>query len=468
MTRRRRPNDSTFGGADDGVSNVIGAIMVVGIMVMAMAMVQTRYVPVWQEQREAELAGQVAGQLAQVASDLDRLTGNRTSGSVAAPVQLAPAMGLRFFEEASVSGHIEFLPAAAGTGISASSPRLTVFQSGDQVFYGLAEPDDWLVLDNVDDTIENLSALRALRIRIDMVDPAAYGDGASATLTITDRNGAYAGHAVMTFRHIGGSERALETKVFSASGNEVSSEIESFFHNTNLGNLYIDLMEQKFLFDAVFAAGPKPVTLTMVRDGLTSDYVVVYDVASAGGASTPVGPAVGLVLEPYQPAPLQSGVLRLEMPNQRFVHQTYILEHGALLRVQDGAAVFVVPPRLHVAAAADTTVVEWTLPSMTGAAKALAGGSAATVVAHTPVSSVDLGGRAPSLTFGIPTQYAATWAQALERALVAGGLEATHYSITTDAASVTLDIQGQTAGTSVDDMVLFLKQAQIEIQLEPR
>lgn len=467
---------------DAAVSSVLGAILVFGLMVMALVVVQVRFVPVWDEEREARHMQDLTTQLGQVKSDLDRQVDNRTDVSISNPVTLQDEGGFRFFTGAKVPAKVGFEPSPPGTGFTISSPKMTILQSGDQSFLGLADQADWVPIASTEDVIDEVVALRALRMRIDMHEDvcSTYQSDDTATLVVTDADGDEVGRTVATWLPSSSAEWALKLDVFANFDNgavaddQVSSDTEFFFQQLCQGSQenfldyhYFDLLDPALLFDAVVESAEFPITLTLDEDGLVASYVIVYDEASPGGGSTTVG-SLGAVVEPYAPAPFPAGALVIEALNQRYTQQTYVLEHGALLRVQDGVAAMAVPPTFRIGQSALQTSIEWAIPSLQGSTGGLSGSDTATVVSTPDAGRIDILATAATIEVVIPTAYPAAWEDFLDRELREAGLVASSgYSLTPAAAgdSLTFSLIGVSTDANVADLFLNLRQANISLEL---
>jgi hypothetical protein len=473
--------------ADDvGVSNVLGAILVFGLLVITLVVVQTRFVPVWDEEREASHMQELTTQLGQIKSDLDRQVDNRTDVAIANPLTLQQSGGFRFFSGARLPGEVGFVPSAPGGGLTFDSPRMTVLRSGDQSFLGLADQDDWIAL-TTPEVLEDITLVRALRLRIDMDEDvcSTYQDDDTATLIVEDAGGDEVGRATTTWIPASSSEKALKIDIFANFDGEpvaddpISSDSEFFFSQLCQGGQdnfldynYFDLLDPSLLFDAVLESAEVPIQLTLQEDGLQASYVIVYDALAPGGGTTTVG-TLGYVVAPYDPEPFAAGSLVIDANNQQYEPQTYVVEHGAVLRVQAGDAAMVVPPNFEVGVSGGQTTLDWTLPSLSGASGSLSGSDTATVVSLADPDRIDLEATAARLTVSIPTLYPDVWVMFLDRQLRDAGLEAaTDYSVQAAGTGVTMSVLGLTAADTdpvtslpIEDLFLKLRQATIELDL---
>ncbi len=459
---------------DPAVSNVLGAILMFALFVISLVVIRVEFAPVWDEDREARHMDEVLGQLAQVKSDLDRQVDNRTDVGVSDPIRLDRQPGFRFLQGGGLPGSLAFDAAAAGTGVEISSPRMTILVSNGQSFYGITDPNDWEIIDGTEDEYIDVDRVRALRVRVLLPpDLNYYEDGDSATLAIDDINGDPVGSAVVTFRDLP-SEWALQIQIFAdtdsdgAIDDEVSSDLEAFFQQTaGLQYFYVDLMDPSLLFDAILASAEGPLQLAITQDGLDAAYVVVFDSAQGGGTGTSGG-AIGLVVDNYAAGPFEGGLLGFHGSNSRFVDQDYLLEHGAIVRIQEGVAVVAVPPRLAVTVGSAQTRIEWDLPSLGGVTQQLAGARSASILLD-PAERTSLEATARRITFEIPTAYPDAWEAFLHREFIEAGLSTAdlEYSIQPTGSGIILTVDGETIDPNVgdDDLFFVFRQASIDVEL---
>lgn len=469
---------STMGPSGPGktdetaVSSVLGAVLMFGLLVLALVMIQVRFVPVWDEDRESRHMDEVLGQFAALASDVDRQVQNDTTVSLADPVRLERSPGFRFFGGDRLPATLGFEAAAAGNGITLTSPRLTIFELNGQQLVAIADQSTWIPLDNVEDSYTDISNLRVLRVQIPWPgDPNDCNTDLVAVLHIRDVNGDELAKVVMTC-HDGQGERTIVTQVFrrdtTAQGfSLVSGDTEAIFQNADADYFFIDLMRPDLLLGPVLAAMDGPLSMDMENLGLAASYILVFD-DSTGGTVGGGGRLVGRTVSPYPETPTVygGGKLVFASNNQRFVPQEYVFEHGAVLRVQPDGAAMVVPPRLEVSPTTSQTRIEWDLPSLKGATQSLAGATAATVSSDRTGGGLTMLAGAATLTIGIATEYPDAWKAFLDRELVESGLTPSQYSVVAGATLVTLTILGQdNLDPDLDDLLLEFGQADIDLDL---
>lgn len=464
MTASRRPvrrSRPARPGEEPAVSSVLGAILLFGLLVVTLVIVQVKFVPVWDEDREARHMQVVSNQMAALLSDLGRVAANESSASLTDPLTLAADPGgFRFFRApAGSSGSgAAFAPSSASTGLNVSASNLRLLQRNGDDLFGLGE--SWLSIPATSTTVQNILRVDHLRIRVDMI-PGDYDDGDSATLTITDASGAFAGKAVVIFREFP-SENALETKVYNRLNQEISSDVEAFFQQTSVDYFYINLMDPSLLFRTVLGATQNPFHLSLIRDGLGADYALAA--TTVGGVS-----GGGGLLVPSYGLDAPSGTLSLTARNNRFPSQTFVVEHGALIVTQPEGSVMRVPPAFQVAATSQSATLAWTVPGLVGDVASISGGNSASVIATPTGERNDILGVAAAVSVRIPTAYPAIWQQFLEDRMRGAGLSslAGQYTLTPGATNVTLTLNGPSSASGVEDVVLSLQQSTIRLDVRP-
>lgn len=453
MTHRR---GSRTPGKDDAISSVLGAILVFGLLVIALLTIQVKFVPVWDRDREADHMQTLGNQLGQIKSDLDRMADNRTVVPLADPLKLRPSSGgFRFFSSQHPGAEVSLHPAAAGQGFALSTNQAHVFsQDGASLFAG---SETWTQV-IAGDTITNVGSVQNLRLRI--TNPASWGTGDSISVHLTNATGAYAGKMVVTnIDH--GTTYSLRFETFAASSPTIPVTIteEAFNKNSPPTYQYIDLLRQDFQFRQVLALAQAPSALTLERNNLDVDYTAAYTVVNAGGGSTQVGG--GGTLVPDFARRILSGSLVVASRNQQYADQTYVVEHGAVILAQPDGAVMYVAPSMSVNVVAGVVDVRWVVPGVQGVATTVSGPATATVNLNpgTPASFV---ASMPILNVALTTLYGDVWAQHWTTLLQSAGLAyGTEFTVTSNTTAAQLSIRGLQSDPDslVDDLVMNFRGA---------
>jgi hypothetical protein len=403
------------------VSNVLGAVLMFGLLVLTLVTIQVRFVPVWDEDREARHMAELQDQVAQIKSDLDRQAGNDTAGSMTNPLTLRRSGGFQFFSGAELGATVSFQPSPVGTGVSVSSTNpVNILLRNGQSLFGL--DTDWP--DFVDDEIENVASIQHMRMRVDLFDDGGdsyiggaagnnYDDGDKVTLNVYDAtDDTHPVGAIVTSYKDFSSEVGLLIQVFdcretvltpcSTHGTEISSDAEALFQQSEFEQMYFDLLDGALFFEPILASSQPPFRLELIEDGLIAEYQIAYSDPDSGG----IAGGAGLAQASFASSST-SGVLQVEARNERYVDQTYVLEHGAVILVQDDGASMAVPPAFGVASSASFGSLVWTVPGLAGDAESQSGDRSLNVIA-TPEGEVTENWLTASvLTLDIPTAYAA-------------------------------------------------------------
>lgn len=457
---------------EEGVSNVLGAILVFGLLIVTLVTIQVRFVPVWEQDKEAAHMQEVLDQMRQLQADLDRQAGNDTSGPLTDPLTLRKEGGFRFFQGASqANAQLTFQPAPAGTGISvftcaAAGPgcAVHVVRRGGQTLFGLT--DVWT--DFTSSQISNVQQVQNLRVRVDLTPTAAYTNGQSATLRIFGAASAVnpIGQVVFTYQEFP-SENALKIAILDANGNEVSSDLEAFFQQTVIDWQYFDLLAPALLLPQILASAQPPYRFDLVPNGLQAQYQVAY----IDSNQAPIGGAGGVPLTFYSTT-VASGHLALTASNPYFVDQTYTLEHGGVVLAQGTGAglgsTLLSPPAFQVSASNTVLGLALTVPGLVGTGSNR--GEASASVVATPLGGADeVWVTAPRLTIVFPTAYGSAWCAYFDGLLSGAGLSSLggtpQYTVAATSAQCSLTIFGPTTGptSSTEDLFLRLRTSPIDL-----
>lgn len=471
---RRRASD------DEGVSTVLGAILMFGLLIVTLVMIQVKFVPVWDEDAEAGHMREVRGQYATISSDLGRLVDNRTTVPITDPLTLdRGTSGFRFFGSDHLPGTATFNGDAADLTIS--SPRMRILEQNGQAFYGLTSA--WTpVTGTATDDISGIAAVRSLRLRIDMHEEVcrAYRAQDTAVLFVYDANSVQIGRVVVTWIPASSSEYALKLDVYANLDNgavaddQISSTHELFnnqicqgVQDNFLDYHYFDLLEGPLQFEPLLGSAAKPLSMQLRESGLVADYQLVYDTTQGSGGTT-VG---GGFLDPTWADPnnhrYPAGTLRFDSSNQRLPPQSFVLEHGAVILHQPDGDVMLIPPSFRVTAGLNAVTVDWTLPSLNAATQNVGGSHSASVQLDPTNDRIALRGASVKITCVISTAFPAVWETYLDTVFRAAGYtDGTHFTTVPGTNQVTLTVIGQDASdVGTDDVSFLFRQADVVVAL---
>jgi len=410
MTPRRAPRVRRRGRHPDdpAVSTVLGAILMFGLFVLTLLMIQVRYVPVWDKQRERDFSLQVAGQVATVKADLDRLAANQTSVPISDPLSLQRPGGFSFFGARALPGVATFTPIASGAGMTITTGHTFAVQSvGGSPLYSLSEDWSWS-----GSAIASVTQIQHLRLRI----PSPNGlpvSPAPLDFTIKDSNGnclaelkLAAPGALLT--------KTIEAQMYAGQIPPVTActgtayDIQDTYVGASPSYYYLDAMGSSFL-QAIQAipSGSYPVTLAFTPGNTGGQVAVVYNQATQFG-NVLVGGAGETFTSYNQVVP--SAALSVQMDNQRLPDQTYVLEYGAEFVDQSDGQAMVVGPAFAVSTALSHGSIAWNFPALGGGSAGVTGARSATVVASPTGTHAFLQATARDITFTITTNHPAAWA----------------------------------------------------------
>lgn len=116
--------------SDDGVAGIVVTLMIIGLIVSAVAMVQTVFVPKWMEQKESEHMGEVAKQFTQLKFSIDTLA---LTGEKNIPVSTPFTLGsdeMPFLTTMRSYGDLKIMPNSCKITITYSDDKTVSFNAG--------------------------------------------------------------------------------------------------------------------------------------------------------------------------------------------------------------------------------------------------------------------------------------------------------------------------------------------------
>ncbi|HET6399046.1 MAG TPA: hypothetical protein VFH47_05780 [Candidatus Thermoplasmatota archaeon] len=448
--------------AEGGVSSVLGAILVFGLFVVTLTTVQVNFVPVWTEEREARHLQVVHEQFSLIKSDLDRMAGNRTQGSITDPVQLSTPSGFSFFGGRGLPGSLEFMPSGTGgAGLRLASPMLRVFQSEGSAVYSQGE--QWVALSS-GAALTSVTGVLHLRMNITTPPvPVPQATDGHSEFRVTDNSGAPAGRFHVR-QFATQNDYILDVSVYGRQSDTVpiATDRQLWSRQNPPTNVYINLLRADYFFGDVLRSAPAPFTVTVTTSGMDADYTAVYRIQAPGGGSGIAGGG-GLAIPDYV-REVPSGRLTFTKPNQHYPEQAYVLEHGAVLLRQEGAAVVVLPPAFTFAVAGGQLSANLELAAMSGDAAAVGGTDSAGVRLLPGAVLVDQQASAAEFEVTLPTAYPSAWAEHFALTMARAGVPPEQYGITTTPTTATLRLLGPQAGAT-QDVVLGLRVTSVHTSL---
>lgn len=442
---------------DDGVSSVLGGILFFALVVLVLVTIQTDFAPKWEEDAEAAHMNALRSQVASIKSEADRQAANATSQPVGLPLSLERTSTSRFLTSSTLPASVSYEPGVAGIHLEAD--ELLVFVQGGQSLAGASE--EWTEVGG-SSIVADVADVDHLRLRLQ--DVAAEDHGDSVSITVTDKDGDFAGR-LTSYIEVQHPDRFINTRVERADLDVVYDQGVSFHQVSGVNFWWIDALADELHFADVLAAADGPVTLTMTENGMVGQFTATY-VEGTSGQTT--GTA-GKLLPDWSYDQSGGGTLSVEARNARFPSQTYRLQAGAVVLEQGDGRVFVAPPLFSASADGTTTRLSLTLPSLTGSAASAGGAHAATVVLDGGLAT-SLSGTAPHLTVQLNTTDADLWADHFRDRLETAGLSESsgEFELDETATQVRLTVYGRTTApaSTTHDLLVELHLAPIDVRIE--
>ncbi|MEA3204149.1 MAG: hypothetical protein QOI63_1829 [Thermoplasmata archaeon] len=482
-------------GAADGeaaVSTVLGAILVFGLLVLTLVVVQVRFVPVWDKQKEGDFSLQLGTQLNTLRSDLDRLVSNQTNGPFSDPLTLVRPGGFSFFSKGLLPATATFTPTTSTAGMTLTTAHtFSIQQSRGAALYGLGEDYASLVAGT---PIGNVVGIEHLRLRV-AAPVGSPGNPATLTLTVTDVNGKCAGQLVLEERNAASTDRNIQAQVL-APQQPPAAACNPTPINTHdelvkcLGALcanspayyYLDALDPALQFTAPLGVATYPITLTLTATGLTGAGSITYDTTTSSGTAHVGG--TGQVLSSYNNF-IGSGALTVRIPYQQLPQQTFATEYGAVFLEQPDGVAMLVAPTFSVSTGATQAALAWSFAALGGGSAAVNGARQAQVGLTASGGGTSLLATARDITFTISTAYPTVWAAYWDQQMQLAGLTSStsftptgtcvatpnspQYTITTTATSATLNFFGPCSGATdaAPDVFLNFREAAVAVDLAP-
>lgn len=465
--------------SDAGVSSVVGAILVAGLLVITLITIRTSFVPVWEEEAERGLMDQVTSQLGQLKGDMDRHVGNRSATAVTTTVSMGrEAAG--FFRVEGTPNQLEFEPGDKPVRFFADRIR---FLSIDGSRTSSID-EDWRDYSGL--VLENVSRTADLGLRMDSVSAADHGD--SVTVQITDAAGDPAGslqirverfdmcpgggsavhgyRVLVTTRTAGGS--VLYDQPILVMPGQPGDCAGSGSDAPAIADFRVDALAPSYRFKDLLGAAAGPYALTFTHSDLPGDAAATYVVEDQpGGMRILVGG--GGPVETGFARTYAGGTLTYRAFNTYFVNQEYVLENGALVIDQTDGAFLRSAPKLDAARIADRGAVRLSVPSLVGDRATTAGEGTVSVATGARAHSSFVA-EVPDFSFNVTTRFPALWSQLwfdeLEESNLDEGLG--EFTITTGANWANLTVSGPTtdpASTELD-VTVTLRRAAVDVQIK--
>ncbi|MDX1610735.1 MAG: hypothetical protein R3185_00085 [Candidatus Thermoplasmatota archaeon] len=454
----RPTRTSTTQPRDKGVSVILGAMLLTGILMSAYVAYQVSVVPTLDAAAEATHMREVGGQLSNLRSELDRQVENRTMAPTAVPISLG-ASNAGSLGEAGASGSLRFDP--NDKPVRLWSNRLLVQQLNGTLVGGTSE--DWRAADGA--SVEEIVEVLSFRLRVDEVSRTHDGD--SLTVNVRDLNNDPAGSLEVYVTDPLGTNYHVNIRVLDASGNVLYDEPRAYHHTNDVSPYWVDMLSPEYRFDRVLSDADKPLSVSLTGDGLDGDYAITYKKQTSTGTTRLVSGG-GVVYDSWKRT-WTGGTLVYQGVTDQFEAQSYKMETGGLILAQQQGAVFKVRPHFKASLPDNVASITLTIPTLRGDTASASGGGTGTVYL-TPEDQYRVRGEASNVSLEITTDHPDLWTELWRTELVEAGLtEGTGFDIGSTATTAKLDIWGlldPDPASDEYDVYLTLHQARIDVDVD--
>lgn len=402
-------------GDDRGISVVVGAVLLLGIVTAAAVTFRLSYVPSAGERAEADHMRDVSRSMAALNGDLLRRLDTDTGVPLPAQVPLTPSTP-SLVDVPLSGGTLDFDTSSRAVDISSPSLRIQTRNGTPLLGASGSGSGQWQQIQGTD-TITDVASVLGLRINITDPDPQ---DGDRLTIQATDANSDFAGD-FQIFADVNPPDLDLiaQTRAPPAPGDVIFHNHILSIHQQNWdANYWVDALTDLFSFDSLLEQADKPMTLSFQDQGLQAAYLVSYEEDAGDGLTTLVG--AGDTVDSYARS-YRSGVLTYTSSNQFFTDQSYIIEHGGLILSQPDGTVFSMEPSFEVESTSNIAKLSLAVPTLKGESASVTGGDRVNVRTGTSTSQT-IGATAGQLNLTFHTAFPDAWEAFLEDELADGGL----------------------------------------------
>ncbi len=408
-----------LGRDDRGFSAVLGAMVLLGVGLIAFTTYQTTLAPDLEARSEAEQMATVSDELAAwvAKASLADTQGTASEASRRLPLDA----GQPLFGGPPSSSTLTFKPDRGSVQLAARN--LSVSHLNGTAVGGAEET--WRPVDG--SSLEEIAEVEALRLRIDEIDSSRTGE--SVTVNLSDDAGDHVGDLQVSLVDPGGGNGAgggqgfeLVVTTRNAEGTVLYDQpilISSTTHDSHsdpISPFWVNLLNEDYRFDRVLASAQAPYEITLDRDGLDADYTIEY--RRSGSAERDSSGA--LLLQDYRRS-FSQGHLAFEARADQATDQELVIEHGALVRSQADGAVFAKSPVFTATTVAHTVHVSFTWPSLTGSPDARSTDASLGIHA-TPADGYAVQGEATNLTVNVSTASPEIWRNLFDERLEDAGV----------------------------------------------
>lgn len=403
------------GGSDDGVSVVVSAVLVFGLIIMVLATYTATIVPDQIRDAEAAHMRRVNGDLGDLATRLGQASSLTGGGQFAQQMDLGTT-SVPFFAAVESTGQLGVADEAFFSSLSCDTTNLVARD-------GAAAPGATFATASGSMVVEDVLVLEFL------VTSYVYDSMVGAVTTSVTAAGPD-GTTLGTFQLVLDNSAAT-VRTLDGDGALV---VEQVVQQTSgqIDSLRVDVMNRIYGFASLLEDAQGERTLTFSSG---TGAVTVYSVGRADDG-TLVTKGTGRALPPGFARSVNSASLVYTSHNHRFMDQTYALEGGAIVLSQDAGDFLTVVPFRLVNPAAGTPYLSLDLISITGTGDT-SGTHRATVsvVVRAPVHSLV---ECVEPRVLVTSEYQGGWATAWQHELTRAGLGTAPLNPTAEFLAVSL------------------------------
>lgn len=469
-----RPVRTRFRDDDEGVSVVLGAILIAGLLVTVLATVQLNHVPVWVEQAEAEHAESLVGQLAAMKGEVDRQTGNRSAIPVTHPFTMQrdrvnlldsgrlPAR-MTFESEGTTAASLSALgPVVTSTDFTIKSNKMLIIERNGQAVASTDE-DAWEEI-GATDSVTNISETFSLRLRIDSVSNDHDGDWLE--IRCTDADGGGCGiFRVYVVEHPSGYD--VNVRVTDAAGNVLYDQGDAYFLQDPRSPYWVDTFANEYRWEPLLQKAKVPYRLDMVESGLTGDFLISYSeaIVTDDGTESLLVASAGELQDDFSDTIDGGGRFIVDTRYSHHPQQRFVYENGAVILDQLDGEVMKIAPHFSARLVGDILTLDITSPVLDGDDRTVQGADTITVQTDTQRAS-SLLAFAPRFSVNYTTAYPTVWTDHWSERLDAAGLSIGlgEYAVSSGANWANVTVYGKTTAVASEEYDLLVGFATGEVR----
>lgn len=443
---------------DDAVSTVIGGILILGLVAIMMVLVQTTWVPVWEEGDEAQHMELVSRQMSDMRRESHRLTSE--GGQATMPITPGIIEGGGFFDKPKLPGNVHLFPADIGVAIDAPQLRLHASAGGSiQGHQASYAP----VASGLQET--GLHDIDHFQVRV--VDPSA-SVGGSSRLSFFDAANAL--HATLDVDLIdSGDGYRIQATTTAATGGDPVGRLSSYYDDgDDPGQHLINVLDDDLGLAGILGAMSEPISVTFTETAMELEYALGSWIVDGQGGR--VRDAVGGHVVNDFSRNYIGGSLAFFSGNQYFPAQDYILQGGGVILRQGTDETFRFAPAWEVTLIGDVLRIDTSIPVFHGTPNAFSTPNTVSVdMAASSQQTIE--GSAPRTIWNVTTSFPQAWADHWQVEMEGLGFtDGDEYVLTSGATWAQLDLRGPETDPSdltEHDLYLVLRQADINLRMGP-